>query len=62
MPPKKKVITALEAEAKWLGAVEVLFQRVAQGKAGDETNDPGGDTDQVAEDAVMRVNVVGREK
>ena len=58
MPPKKKVITAIEAEAERLGAVEVLFQRVAQGEAGDEANDPCGKTDQIAENAVMRVNVV----
>src|SRR5437899_7214850 len=50
----------IEAEAERLGAVEVLFQSVAQGEAGDETNDPCGKADQVAEDAVMRVSVVGK--
>jgi len=58
MPPKKKVITGVEAEAERLGAVEMLFQCVSQGEAGDETNDPCSDADQVAEDAVMRGNMV----
>src|SRR6266576_2745156 len=50
----------IEAETERLGAVEVLFQRIAQGEAGDETNDPCGKTDQVAKNAVMRMNVVGK--
>jgi len=35
----------IEAEAERLGPVEVLFQRVSQGEAGDEANDPSGKAD-----------------
>ena len=50
----------VEAEAKRLGAVEVLLQRVAQSEAGDEADDPASETDQVADDAAMRMPVVGQ--
>ena len=48
MPPKKKVMTALKAEADRLDAVEVLFERVAQGEACDEAHDPRCQADRLA--------------
>jgi len=47
-----------QADAKRLGAVEVSFDVVAEGEAGDEPDDPTGDGDEAAENTLMRVMVM----
>src|SRR5437899_13080389 len=50
----------IEAETERLGDVEVLFQRVTQRKACDETSDPCCNTNKDAEDAVMQMSALGK--
>ena len=54
MPPKKNVMTALRRSPSGSAVIEVLFERVAQGEASDQTHNPCSQADKIAEQVWWR--------